>query len=205
MNRIDYSNIIPAPVGDEWDEPPRPEPTKDELWRKALSGLGVPAVYLGVPESLALPATLDGWSGDPWAVTLIGPTGCGKTWLAVRLLVKADGMVPKARDRSRSLFCDAALAVARIQEEIGTATEGRTFDALRRATVLLVDDLGAERGTDYQRERLGLILRERYNEQRPTIITSNAAKIDDVVEPRLASRLAAGVIPVTGRDRRLAK
>lgn len=138
------------------------------------------------------------WNERDWSLSLLGPTGCGKTWLAVRLL----GEIASRDYRGR--FVDASLAVEQIKREFGTEDQGDTFGDLCTVPVLLLDELGAERGTDFQMEQLGLILRARYNSMLPTIVTSNAKRIDDVVEARIASRLAAGVFPVSGRDRRLA-
>jgi DNA replication protein DnaC len=47
------------------------------------------------------------------------------------------------------------------------------------AELLVLDDLGAERLTDWVEETMSLIVNTRYNERRPTIFTSNYEDIPD--------------------------
>ena len=173
-------------------------------WRGSLEAIGVPVAYRGVPITLRLPRELQGWAGDPWAVTLLGPTGTGKTWAAIRLL---GGAYCSGRDGA--LFADASVALEAMRQEIDA--KGDSGKALRRlmfAPLLLLDDLTGTRDTEYARDRFVLLLRERYNRQLPTIITSNKPSLAALAEERLdaavGSRLALGVVKtLTGRDRRL--
>jgi DNA replication protein DnaC len=72
---------------------------------------------------------------------------------------------------------------------------------------LVIDDLGAEKSSEWAREILYLIIDKRYSDLLPTIITSNlspkelAEKLDD----RLVSRLMedAIVIKIDGKDHRV--
>jgi hypothetical protein len=187
--------------------PSSPEETALASWRWMLTSLRVPLAYHAIPKSLPLPAQLAKWAGDPWALSLLGPTGCGKSWMAIRLLAavaEREGYNPNQDFSSPYIFADCPLSVAEIKSQIRTPDEGRTQERLTKAVVLLLDDVGAERGTEYEQDVVSLILRARYNAQRPTILTSNAASLSEIFEPRIASRLAAGVVPVKGRDRRLA-
>lgn len=174
-----------------------PEEQASEEWADRLVICRVPKVYTIVPRSVEVPPPLVGWHRRQWSLSLLGPTGCGKTWLAVKLLVEMYG------DGIRGRYADASLAVEQIKSEFDGAERGKTLRELSTVPALLLDDLGAERGTAYQAEQLGLILRARYNAVLPTIVTSNAQRIDDVVESRIASRLASGVFRVGGRDRRV--
>jgi DNA replication protein DnaC len=61
------------------------------------------------------------------------------------------------------------------------------FDAIRNADVLLLDDLGAERASDWSDERLYLIFNHRYNRRLPTVVATNIGL--DQIEFRVASRL----------------
>lgn len=174
-------------------------------WPRALAACGVPLAYRDVPAELKLPPVLRGWKGAPWAVTLLGLTGTGKTWLAVRLL---GGLYCGGLDGC--LFADTAQALDLIRSEIDTPRDGQTFDRLVRARALLLDDVTAPRNTDYERDRLVLLLRQRYNRLAPTIITGNKQTLEELTEERLdgpiGSRLALGPwIEVKGRDRRLPK
>lgn len=176
-------------------------------WAESMGRLGVPRAYAAVPPSMDLPPSCAGWRGVPWSVTILGPTGAGKTWVGIRLLMElyctgADGC----------LFADAPTVLDRIKAEINSRDDlnGRgLFGELMKVGALLLDDISAVRDTDFQRDRLVLLLRERFNAQRPTIITSNKATLAELATEHLdapiGSRLASGIVVlVKGKDRRLA-
>ena len=50
------------------------------------------------------------------------------------------------------------------------------------AELLVLDDLGAERPTDWVEETMNLIVNTRYNDRRPTIFTSNYEDVPDANE-----------------------
>lgn len=175
-------------------------------WASSLARIGVPLAYRGIPSAVRLPTSCSSWLGEPWSVTIVGPTGAGKTWVAIRLLME---LYCSGIDGCR--FVDTASAVDLIKAEMGgnepTPDRG-LFGKLVRTGALLLDDISATRDTDYQRDRLTLLLRERYNAQSPTIITSNKATLAELTTEHLdapiGSRLASGiVVEVIGRDRRL--
>ncbi len=72
------------------------------------------------------------------------------------------------------------------------------------ADVLILDDPGALRVGEWDKEHLLGVIDERWNEDRPTVVTSNAASLADTLGPRAASRMADGatVITLEGPDRR---
>lgn len=73
--------------------------------------------------------------------------------------------------------------------------------------VLILDDIGAERVTDFVAETFYLIINQRYNEMLPTIFTSNLpiSELADRIGDRAASRIVemCDIIHLTGDDRRL--
>lgn len=75
--------------------------------------------------------------------------------------------------------------------------------------VIVLDDLGAEKLTDFTRQITYYIINEREQWLVPLIITSNfdLDTIDSMVDPRISSRIAGmcEVIKFTGKDRRLDK
>lgn len=75
------------------------------------------------------------------------------------------------------------------------------------AGVLIIDDLGAEKLTDFVRQITYFILNEREQRELRTIITSNfsLADLDAQVDPRISSRIAGmcKVLKFTGADRRV--
>ncbi len=64
------------------------------------------------------------------------------------------------------------------------------FDEVRKAPLLVLDDLGTESATAWAREKLYQLFNYRYNAHLPTVITS--AKSIDELEPRLATRMLDG-------------
>jgi DNA replication protein DnaC len=53
-----------------------------------------------------------------------------------------------------------------------------------QADLLVLDDLGAERTSEWVQETLGLVVNTRYNERRATIFTSNLIDSADNTDPR---------------------
>lgn len=75
--------------------------------------------------------------------------------------------------------------------------------------VLLLDDIGAERITEYVAEVFYLIINKRYNDMLPTIFTSNLSlgQLAEKVGDRTASRIIemCDVVEIKGEDRRIAQ
>jgi DNA replication protein DnaC len=100
-------------------------------------------------------------------------------------------------------FWDSAELLEAIRREIGTPSDGEAVDAAVKCPGLLLDDLGSERNSDFARDKLGLILRARYNRQHATIITTNSTSLSELasIDPRIGSRVSEGiVVPLVGRD-----
>lgn len=124
------------------------------------------------------------WNGSTWCLLLYGGPGSGKTHLATAALrdLEAAGVGAAWRESSRTL--------REIQAGFEDGSSWRVEQALRRVEVLLLDDLGAERVTEWARETLSSILRERYDDQRRTIITTNLNREELTRwDPRLADRV----------------
>lgn len=192
------------------DDEPEPEPpTEEQLFVAALEGADTPQRFLAVPHDLALDSRAKGWAGDPWCVVFLGKVGVGKTWQATRLFGGLRQAAKKSGGRCSALWISASSAVEQIRAEIATDHDGRTLRRMLDCDLLLLDDFGAERDSDFGRDKLSLVLCHRYNHELPTILTSNLEDSQGVpslekVEPRLASRVGSGVvIRVAGRDRRL--
>ena len=71
-----------------------------------------------------------------------------------------------------------------------TARMDRRFDEVKKAPLLVLDDLGTESATKWAREKLYQLLNFRYNARMATVITS-AVSIDEL-DPKLASRMLDG-------------
>jgi len=68
-----------------------------------------------------------------------------------------------------------------------TVTFDQRFEEVRRAPLLILDDLGTESATPWAREKLYQIFDYRYNARLPTVITT-ATPIEEL-DPRLATRM----------------
>lgn len=82
--------------------------------------------------------------------------------------------------------------------------DGPTLDRLARADLLVIDDLGSMRVTDWASSHIHGLVDYRWSHQLPMIITTNVPDIGALVGDRIASRLADGMesIALTGPDLR---
>lgn len=207
MEHVKELEIREWTIRDEDDPIPTPEELEDKARKSMLSASGIPIRYAGVTDQVRLPAQAEGWTGDPWCVTILGPAGTGKTWIAVRMLMKlwnaADGGGRVGKWAARPRFFDVSTAIEAIKSEFGTDDNGKTLEAMMVSRLLVLDDLGAQRETDFTKDQVSVVLRSRYNDMLPTIITSNAANLGELGDQRIASRLSDGlVITLNGKDRR---
>jgi len=111
-----------------------------------------------------------------------GPHGVGKTHLAVGILkacIRTKG--------ARAYFFELRELLRLVRDTYNRSveeTEMEVLDPLLKADLLVLDDLGAERTSEWVQETLGLVVNTRYNAKRPTVITSNLVDITDVTDPR---------------------
>src|SRR2546425_3335052 len=112
---------------------------------------------------------------------LEGQPGVGKTHLAVAVLkqvIHATG--------ARGLFYDTRDLLRVIRSTYDPAIRTTELEILRpvmHADMLVLDDLGAEKTSEWVDETMNLIVNTRYNERRLTIFTSNYQDIPDETEP----------------------
>jgi DNA replication protein DnaC len=136
-----------------------------------------------------------------------GDVGTGKTSLAM-LVSKA------AEQRGRSV---AIYPVARLLAEIKDTYDREAGDSymslfrkLCSVDLLHLDDLGAEKRTDWVLEQLYSIVNERWQDERSIVVTTNISDLDELrneIGARTVSRLAeicGDPIPIMGDDLRLA-
>src|SRR5690348_13989496 len=126
----------------------------------------------------------------------MGPSGVGKTHLAVAALKE---LIQRGH---AGLFCDYRELLKEIQASYNPAsetTEMRILDPIRTAEILVLDDLGASKPSDWVRDIVGIVLNARYNENRTTIITTNY--LDNPASGGEATRLPTGkLVPATRED-----
>jgi len=121
-----------------------------------------------------------------------GETGCGKTHLAVAALkefykLKATGFFNRIEDLAKSL------------REVYSQEKKSEFPIIEkhcRARFLVLDDLGADKQSDFIVTRIYDIVNYRNSENLLTIFTSNYGIeiIEDAYGSRIASRIKAGLI-----------
>ncbi len=108
-------------------------------------------------------ADLAQWRGTPWAVTLLGGPGVGKTTLAVQLAWRW-----LSRDPGATVLFRRATALLR---EI---LSGSPYaDHARRCGLLILDDFGQGLANPNAWAMLGEVLAERHAWERPTILTTH--------------------------------
>jgi DNA replication protein DnaC len=135
---------------------------------------------------------------------LFGDVGTGKTTLAM-LVSKA------ALDAGRSV---AIYSLPRLLAELRTtfsedSEQGyvELLDRLTAVDLLHIDDVGAEKTSDWVLEQLYAIVNARYEEQRSIVITTNLkerSELADQINERTVSRLEeiCEILPLFGPDAR---
>ena len=75
---------------------------------------------------------------------------------------------------------------ARIMNELNNSFSGRNavVDRLCRYPLLIIDDFGMERGTEYALEQVYNIVDSRYRSQKPLIVTTNLT-LDEIRHPQI--------------------
>jgi DNA replication protein DnaC len=102
---------------------------------------------------------------------LLGPCGVGKTHLAVGLLRHV--ILEKGDD---GIFYDFRDLLREIQGSWNSISQSSEVEVLRpvlEAKVLVLDELGSNKPTDWVRETVAYIINCRYNDKKLTIFTSN--------------------------------
>jgi DNA replication protein DnaC len=134
-------------------------------------------------EALAFANDPTGW------LVFMGDPGCGKTHLASAIYhrLTAAGL-PVAFVNWPSFLSYLREAFSPEARQARDATFTARFDVVLRAPVLILDDVGAERGTEWTEEQLYRLLDHRTVNELPTVITSNC-RPDELGHERIASRL----------------
>jgi DNA replication protein DnaC len=108
---------------------------------------------------------------------LYGPNGTGKTHLAVTAFRELVG--PSGKD-GRFINYQALLRMikAGYDKPFGRIERTAEYDALENSDILLLDDLGSNRVTDWVEDTITDLIAQRYDNQRPLIVTTNYSPIN---------------------------
>lgn len=200
-------------------EPPPPDPEAEERQRRAAAERAaeiarirrerfeaqVPARFASARMSDLPPPRgpeIQSWlDGDGWPnLVLAGPVGCGKTHAAVAA----------ARAASEAGLAARLISTVELLEELRPGGPERALERAIEAPLLVLDDLGAERPSDWTAERLALIIDRRWLDERPILATTNlslgpSGELIEALGERSYSRLVGSgaiVLQLQGEDRR---
>lgn len=149
----------------------------------------------------------DDYLNDPdgaSSLVLVGPTGVGKThqgWGAVRAI--AEGLAATGRGLAWRATTHPDLNAALRPKPDGSHTWA--LEPYMEAELLLLDDLGAGKQTDWTGDTLYRLVDHRWANRKTTIYSTNLTPnaLTDAVGDRVVSRLADAVrVTIKGSDRR---
>ena len=112
---------------------------------------------------------------------LAGPTGRGKTHLAV---ASACDIAEAGID---IVFVESRSMLESLRQGIADNTYHKIMSRLKTATVLVLDDFGSERMTDFSEDVFEGVLSHRYELELGFLVTTNLEP--SYLSPRLASRM----------------
>ncbi|MBS1891016.1 MAG: ATP-binding protein [Actinobacteria bacterium] len=191
------SSVIPRRFrGVSFDRPPISDMTRDFQTRAAVDAV---RAYLD-----HLDENLEAGRG----VWLFGDPGTGKTTLG--MLVSKAALEHK---RTVAIYSLPKL-LARIRQSYDAGPDSdsymQLFQKLTTVDLLHIDDLGAEKRSDWVLEQLYALVNERYENERSILVTTNLnePELIDQIGRRTVSRLVEMctdcMVPMHGEDHRLA-
>jgi DNA replication protein DnaC len=167
----------------------------------------IPARYSKV-EFTHVPENIRGFlpkvDQEGQSVYIHGAVGTGKTHIAYAIAKQHDQATQWTK------FWNVTELLFEIREDFKRSPEekrGRADSLLDFTGLLILDDIGAEKPTDFVAETLYMIINNRYNHKFPTVFTSNLhlAELAERIGDRTASRIAemSRIFELSGKDRRL--
>ena len=143
------------------------------------------------------------WPPEKPLLLFTGSKGVGKTHLAA-------GIVREVFDRhgQRGQFWPVVDLLDRFRatydDDRATETIETVDQQLRQMAVLVLDDFGTHKSSEWAEERLFRLIDERYRDLRPLVVTTNLGlmELPDRVKSRLTDSSTSTLVNVAGTDRR---
>lgn len=148
-----------------------------DLRGRELSDVETERMRQGVNVSRRYAQQPSGW------LVLVGDYGVGKTHLAAAIANMQQGLGQQALFIVVPDLLDHLRATYNPQSNV---SYDKRFEQVRRAPLLVLDDLGTQSATPWAQEKLFQLFNYRYMARLPTVITLNSI---DNVEPRLLERM----------------
>ena len=124
----------------------------------------------------------------------LGIPGCGKTYTSIAITLYLYKNALKHGKEDFIKFVPQRIIFEELKNCINKNWSlSYILDELDRALLLTIDDFGATRNSEWEKEQMTYIIDRRYVSKKPTIITSNLSlnEISEIYHPRVADRLGA--------------
>ncbi len=135
------------------------------------------ALEMAFNNSMEFARQPEGW------LVLEGPHGCGKTHLAVAI---ANHYIKEGKTPMFMLVIDLLDHLRSTFSPDSKVSYDELFEKVKKAPLLILDDLGGHSTTPWAQEKLYQIINYRYNGKLPTVFTTVSR---DELEERICSRL----------------
>ena len=145
--------------------PPRYEACSFDTFNLPVRGLS-PAV-----KTVLMKFVEEYPSSDCCGLLILGPCGIGKTHLAVSVL--RDLIYKRGVGGVFYDFRDLLKKIQNSYDSVSQTSEMQILTPVLESQVLVLDDLGAERPTEWVRDTFAYILNSRYNRKLTTLLTTN--------------------------------
>jgi DNA replication protein DnaC len=171
-------------------------PDKQRKWETRILPQIIPAFSPRLQVDLKTYSPPAGVEWNPGSSYYIyGPVGSGKTLLAAYMILEAKRVAyMQGKDFPEAILLSIPELLLDIRRTFGKDPESE-LELINRvcdADLLVLDDLGSEKDTDWSFQMIYLIINRRYEAMKSTIVTSNLSLdglSDALGDDRISSRL----------------